>query len=320
MTRETLEKYQVFIYLTFIACGLLIGSLFPSHIGFLESALWPILAILLYTTFTQVPLTHLRKAFTDTRFMSAAVIGNFVVLPLIVWCLMALGPGNPAVQLGILLVLLVPCTDWFITFTHLGGGDTRRAIAFTPVSLLLQLLLLPVYLWLFLGAEITTSLVQNELIAAFFGLIVLPLLAALITERWLEGKQHPQSILSFLAWFPVPMLALVVFSVAAAQVRVVLDSVDLLAHLLLIFVAFLLIAGLLSRVLARIFRLPPTQGRVLAFSLGSRNSFVVLPLALSLPSSFELTVVVVVFQSLVELFGMTAYLWWIPKKLYPLAR
>ncbi|MBA4151514.1 MAG: bile acid:sodium symporter, partial [Acinetobacter sp.] len=183
MAKATLEKYQVFIYLSFIACGLLLGSLLPSHVGFLELMLWPLLGLLMYTTFTQVPLTHLRTAFTDTRFITAAVVGNFIVLPLVVWGLMHLGPSHPAAQLGILLVLLLPCTDWFITFTHLGGGDTRHAIAFTPISLLLQLLLLPVYLWLFMGAEVTIGLLQKELIAAFLGLIVLPLLAAFITEK-----------------------------------------------------------------------------------------------------------------------------------------
>ncbi len=61
----------------------------------------------------------------------------------------------------------------------------------------------------------------------------------------------------------------------------------------------------------------PSQGRVLVFSLGTRNSFVVLPLAIALPSSFDLAVVAIVFQSLVELFGMVAYLWWVPKRLFP---
>lgn len=317
LTKATLEKYQVFIYLIFIACGLLLGSLLPSSLGFLELLLWPLLGLLMYTTFTQVPLTHLRSAFADMRFTTAAVVGNFMVLPLIIWGLLQLGPSHPAVQLGIVLVLLLPCTDWFITFSHLGGGDTRYAIAFTPISLLLQLLLLPVYLWLFLGAEIATDLLQKELIAAFLGLIVLPLLAALSTEKWVDKKQSRQQLLSFFAWFPVPLLALVVFSVAAAQVGLVFESVSVLAHLLLIFSVFLLTAGLLSRVLTRVFQLPKRQGRVLAFSLGSRNSFVVLPLALALPTSMELAVVVIVFQSLVELIGLAAYLWWVPQRLHP---
>ena len=319
MKRETLEKYQVFIYLTGIFLGLLVGVKFPEQSQILEWVLWPLLGILLYTTFTQVPLAHLREAFSDSRFMLAAVIGNFVVLPLIAWGLMSIGPNLPAVKLGILLVLLVPCTDWFITFTHLGGGDTKRAIAFSPVSLLLQLILLPVYIWFFLGSEITTSVMQRELILAFFGLIVLPLVAAFVTEKWAEKREGREATLNAFGWLPVPLLALVVFSIAAAQVNVVIESLGVLPSLFAVFFAFLLIAGFLSIVLSKIFSLPTDQGRVLAFSLGSRNSFVVLPLAISLPSSFELTVVVIVFQSLVELFGMAAYIWWVPKKLYPSA-
>ncbi|MEX0995367.1 MAG: hypothetical protein WD599_07535, partial [Balneolaceae bacterium] len=57
-------------------------------------------------------------------------------------------------------------------------------------------------------------------------------------------------------------------------------------------------------------------GRVLAFSFGSRNSFVVLPLALALPESFGITVMVVILQSLVELFGMALYVWVIPNVLF----
>lgn len=317
MRRETLEKYQVVIYLLGITLGLAVGVVFPDQSGILELALWPVLGVLLYTTFTQIPMSHVREAFASSRFMGAAVIGNFVILPLIVWGLMTVAPDMPAIQLGILLVLLVPCTDWFITFTHLGGGDTKYAIAFSPVSLLLQLLLLPVYIWLFLGSEITTSVLQRELIMAFFGLIIFPLIAAFLTEKWVEKQKERQSILNVLSWFPVPLLAMVVFSIAAAQVNVVVSSLSMLPGLFLIFSAFLLIAGFLSVAISKIFLLPLRQGRVLAFSLGSRNSFVVLPLALSLPSSFELTVVVIVFQSLVELFGMAIYIWWVPKKLYP---
>lgn len=317
MKRETLEKYQVFFYLAGIVLGLLVGVKFPELSQVLERAVWPLLGMLLYTTFTQVPLAHLREAFSGSRFMLAAVIGNFVVLPLIVWGLMAVGPNLPAVKLGILLVLLVPCTDWFITFTHLGGGDTKRAIAFAPVSLLLQLFLLPVYIWLFLDSEITSSMVQQELVFAFSGLIILPLVAAFITEKWVEKREGRETILNAFGWLPVPLLALVVFSIVGTQVNVVIDSLSMLPGLFAIFFAFLLIAALLSVMLSKIFSLPTNQGRVLAFSLGSRNSLVVLPLALSLPPSFELTVVVIVFQSLVELFGMAAYIWWIPNKLYP---
>jgi len=44
---------------------------------------------------------------------------------------------------------------------------------------------------------------------------------------------------------------------------------------------------------------------------------VVLPLALSMPEAWAAAVVVIVVQSLVELFGMMLYLRWVPSRLLP---
>jgi ACR3 family arsenite efflux pump ArsB len=192
-------------------------------------------------------------------------------------------------------------------------------MAFTPASLLLQIVLLPVYLWIFFGDDLALTFARGEMLLAFFGLILAPLFAAFLTERWVEKNNGRSSVLEQLAWFPVPLLAVVVLIIAATQVRVVMGSIGILGHLLLVFAAFLLLAGLIARLLARQFGLPPSQGRVLAFSLGTRNSFVVLPLALALPPSYELAIVAIVFQSLVELFGMAVYLWWVPHRLFPLS-
>jgi arsenite transporter len=317
LKRQVLEKYQILVYLAAIACGLTVGIFMPGRTGALEAVLWPVLALLLYSTFTQVPLVHLRQVISDTRFVKSAVIGNFMLVPVLVWILLQFLPSNPAIRLGVLLVLLVPCTDWFITFTHLGGGDTKHAIAFSPISLLLQIVLLPFYLWLFIGETFAVTVARREMVAAFVGLIVLPLLGAFVTEKWLERAARRVKLLDFLAWLPVPLLGLVVFIIAATQVNLVTASLGILGHLLLAFVGYLVVAALLARVLAQIFGLPTLQGRGLAFSLGTRNSFVVLPLALALPPSYDLAVVAIVFQSLVELLGMVVYLWWVPTILFP---
>jgi arsenite transporter len=317
MTRQALEKNQLFIYLAAIASGLVIGLNSPGAGAVLEVALWPVLGFLLYTTFTQVPLRHLRDAFVQPRFLVAATLGNFGVMPLLVWALTLLAPDDPAIRLGMLMVLLVPCTDWFITFTHLGGGDTRRAIAFAPVSLLLQIVLLPVYLWLFFGAGFAEVFARSEMLMAFAGLILAPLFAAFMTEKWGEGGLHRSSLPDRIGWLPVPLLAIVVFIIAASKVNLVTGSASMLSHLLVVFVSFLVVAGVAAKVVALFLRLPAEQGRALAFSFGTRNSFFVLPFALALPPEFEIAVVVIVFQSLVELIGMAAYLWWIPKRLFP---
>ncbi|MDP1755913.1 MAG: arsenic resistance protein, partial [Pseudohongiella sp.] len=150
MNRLTLERHQVWVYLTAIISGLFLGTAQPALTKHFETLLWPTLALLLYTTFLQVPLLHVRDAFRDRRFVLAILLGNFVLIPLLVWLALLWLPDDPALQLGVLLVLLVPCTDWFITFTQLGRGDAARAMAVTPLNLMLQLILLPFFLWLML--------------------------------------------------------------------------------------------------------------------------------------------------------------------------
>ena len=314
MLRITLERQQVWIYIVAIFCGLLIRHQWPAIAPFLEKLLWPVLIVLLYTTFVQVPLLHLRDAFRDRRFISAALLGNFVLLPLLVWGLIQFLPDQPALRLGVLLVLLVPCTDWFITFTQLGRGSSAHALALAPVILLLQIVLLPGYLWWMSDADLSLQGMPQSLLAALL-IILIPLIGAAISERWMEAKPARLIWREGLAWWPVPLLALVILLITASQAASIQQVFSQLPLLVLVFVVFLLAAGWLAKGLSQLFKLPVEQGRTLAFSFGTRNSFVVLPVALALPAGWELVAMVVVLQSLVELLGMLFYLWWVPKRL-----
>lgn len=317
MDRLSLERRQVWVYLAAIVGGLWLGTLAPGVGPRFEALLWPVLAVLLYATFVQVPLLHLRDAFRDGRFVLAILLGNFVLIPLLVWLALQWLPDDPALRLGVLLVLLAPCTDWFITFAQLGRGNTARAIAITPINLLSQLALLPIYLWLMLPAgDFRAALRTEEMLPAALFLVGSPLVAAAFTERWIEARTERAIWRERLGWWQVPLLAVVVFLIAGAQVGTVRDAGPVLLSVLPVFIGFLLIAALLARGITGWLRLPLDAGRTLAFSLGTRNSFVVLPFALALPAGWETTVVVIVFQSLVELLGMVFYLWWLPRHVF----
>ncbi|MCH8533396.1 MAG: arsenic resistance protein [Saccharospirillum sp.] len=315
--RERLEKHQVWLYLAVVLVGLVIGRGYPGVSASLELGLWPVIGLLLYVTFVQIPLVRLLDAFKDGRFLGALLLGNFVIMPALVWFLVSVIPLSDPMMLGVLLVLLVPCTDWFIAFTHLGRGDTARAIIASPLLLLMQILALPLYLWLVMGEQLASLDIAEQLLPAFLSLIVLPLLLAWLTE-WLSTKRRSAKskrlnrLVQGLSWWPVPLLALVLFMVAASQSNLVLEAGPVLWRVLVLFVLFLAAAAFVGRWLTQAFGLEASTGRTLVFSLGTRNSFVVLPLALALPDVWAMAVVVVVFQSLVELFGMMAYLKWVP--------
>lgn len=315
LSRETLERYQVWLYLLAVVLGLATGTVVDGPGQVTEVAVWPVLAVLLYATFTQMPLAAIPAAFADARFLGTALVGNFVLIPLVVWGLIQPVADDQALRLGLLLVLLVPCTDWFITFTQLGRGDAARATAFTPISLVLQLLLLPLYLWLLADLDLSTVFAPADVWPAFLVLLA-PLALAVLTSTWARTSPRRQAAVDRLGWGPVPLLAVVLFLVAAGNVTEVRENLHLLPVVAAVAVAFLVAALALARLLAVTAGLPADQGRALTFSLGTRNSFIVLPFALSLPPGWEVVAIVVVMQSLVELFGMVFYLWFVPRILF----
>ncbi|MFN3847447.1 MAG: arsenic resistance protein [Paracoccaceae bacterium] len=314
MTRAALERHQVWIYLGAIAAGLGLGAVLGDRAAVFEVALWPILGLLLFTTFTQVPLVHLAEGFRDRRFMAAILSGNFLFIPVLVWGLIWFLPDDPAVRLGVLMVLLVPCTDWFITFTHLAGGDTGRAIAVTPVNLLVQLALLPVFLWLFMGQSFLEIFAAGPIAMVFVTLILLPLAGAWVLERWSQQLRGRETAIAALGWAPVPLLAVVVFLIATSQVQTVLAALPVLGAVTGVFVAFLVLSVAFGLWMGARWHFDEPETRAIALSFGTRNSFVVLPLSLSLAPEWQAATVVIVFQSVVELFGVLVLLWVLPRR------
>ena len=203
----------------------------------------------------------------------------------------------------------------FITFSQLGGGNVPRAIAVTPINLLLQLALLPLYLWLMLDQGVALELRVIDLWPALL-VVLIPLVLAALSERWIEARAGRDVWRERLAWWPVPLLTLVVFLIAGAQAEAVRAALRELLIVIPVFVLFLLAVPYIAKLLARLMVLPSDHARTLAFSLGTRNSFVVLPFALALPAGWEVAAMVIVLQSVIELFGMVFYLWWIPRRLF----
>ncbi|WP_106847792.1 arsenic resistance protein [Blastococcus sp. Marseille-P5729] len=316
MSKQGLERNQFWCYLAGLAAGLLVGLTTPGAANVLELAVWPLLAALLYATFLQISLRSIPAAFRDRRFIRTALIGNFGIMPLIVWLITRVVPDDDALRLGLLLVLLVPCTDWFITFTHLAGGDAARATALTPVSLVVQLALLPIYLWLMADAELSGVLSAAQIWPAVL-VVLCPLALAALTEVWTARAARRARLARAAAWWPVPLLALVIFAVAAGHADEVVAAAAVLPVVVAAAGGYLVMSLIVSCLLSRAVRLPSPQARTLAFALGTRNSFVVLPVALSLPAGWELTAVVIVMQSLVELLGMIGWLRLVPRVLRP---
>ena len=280
----------------------------------------PVLALLLLATFLAVPFAALGAGLRDGRFLGALLVLNFVVVPAVVFGLSRFVAHDDALLVGVLLVLLAPCVDYVIAFTALAGGTAERLLAAAPLLMLVQLVALPVLLRAFAGPEAVAAVDAGPFVRALVVLILLPLaLAALLQWGAVRGRGGVRDtaagvVRGFTAAM-VPLMVVTLFTVVASQIRGVGERLPALAAVVPPFAAFTAVMVALGVVAARWARLDVPAGRALVFSGVTRNSLVVLPLALALPASLDPAPLVVVTQTLVELGVMVSLVRLVPRLL-----
>lgn len=306
------ERHQVALYVGSIGLAVIVGLIWPDIAGPLETLINPVLALLLYATFLGIPFTRLGAVLRDWNFLRSTLLLNFVLAPVVVFGLSRFVAHDQALLAGVLLVLLCPCVDYVMVFTGLAGGAHDRLLAASPVFMLVQMLLLPVYLWLMAGAAVVSVVEIGPFVEAFILLIVLPLGAAILTQ--LAARTRVVRILeagSMAAMVPLMMLTLAV--VVASQIAGVGAQLAALLVVIPLFVAFVLIMFALGQWVGRRGGYDVAARRALVFSGVTRNSLVILPLALALPAAMDLAPLVVVTQTLVELLVMVTMVRVVPR-------
>ena len=322
-----MERRQVPLYLAALAAGALVGWLASPVAPALAVTITPVLGLLLFATFLGIPLGNLGRSVRDLRFLGTVLTVNFVIAPVLVFALSRFVVADLAMLLGVLLVLLTPCVDYVIVFTGLAGGARDRLLAATPLLMLLQIVLLPLYLLLFAGPQTIGLIEIGPFVEAFLLLIVLPLAAAAVVQtvsRRAGSRRDPRGAAAGRAAFAieatmqalmVPLMMLTLAVVVGSQIAAVGAQATALLALIPIYVVFLAIMVAVGIGAARLARLDVPAGRALVFSGATRNSLVVLPLALALPPALALAPLAVVTQTLVELVGMVILVRVLPRLL-----
>lgn len=310
---EWMERYQVVLYIGGLVLGGAVGLLLPAVAHPAESAIYPVLALLLHATFLGIPFIKIGRAFRDWRFLSTILVVNFVLVPAVVWLLSRIVAHDQVLLVGVLFVLLTPCIDYVIVFAGLAGGDKKRLLAAAPLLMLAQMLLLPLYLWLFVGAEFVNSVEFAPFIEAFVLIIALPLAAAALTQfassRSRAGRRWEEIVTGAM----VPLMVLTLIVVVASQIAGVSARLGSLLLVIPVYVVFAVVMVPIGMLASRAARLDVPSQRAIMFSGATRNSLVVLPLVLALPAAFDLAPLVVVTQTLVELVAMVIFVRLIPK-------
>ncbi len=293
-------KLQPLIILSAAIVGLLMGQRTPLgqvSTGYIEV----FLMMLLYILFLSVDLKQLRQGFGNLKYTTVAVAINFLVTPVIAFGLGALFfPDSIQIRMGLLMLLVTPCTDWYLVFTGLGKGNVALNLSILPINLILQIVLMPVYLLLFLGSELQMDV--GSMVQSVVFVLLIPFVASLMTNQIIKGKDCAKDWLGQQSDnLQLLFLCLAVVVMFASESESLFENPSLLLRLfvpLLLF--FTLILGL-GQLVGRVLKFEKPDIVALNFTTLARNSPLSLAIAVAAFPDYPLTALALVIGPLIEL-------------------
>ena len=296
-------KLQALFILFSAALGLALGQFkWFSQNG--DKFIVPFLMLMLTVVFLHVPFKDMRKAFLNFRFSGLSLGINFLWTPLFAWILgsIFLG-GHPDLRVGFLMLLITPCTDWYLVFTQLAGGKTSQAAALLPWHLLLQLLLLPVYLLFFVGKliPIEVGILFKSITLVLITPFALSILIRKVTYVFKSEDWFEKDFLTFILPAQSIFLCFAIIAMFSSQGEAILanpKSTLLLVSPLLTFYLFNLF---FSVNVCRIAKIEKSASIGFSFAVLARNSPLALAIAVSAFPENPLIALALVIGPLIEL-------------------
>ncbi|WP_235856246.1 arsenic resistance protein [Methanolobus halotolerans] len=259
---------------------------------------------MLFGIFLQVPLSQLRNSFKNWRFASISGSINFIFNPLLAFFLGFLFlRDTPALWIGFIMLMVTPCTDWYLLFTGIARGNVPLSASILPMNLILQLILLPVYLLIF--ADTIATIDPVLLMESVLLILFIPFLMSLISkvtvpaikgEYWLEKKIFPRlDHVQFL------FLNLAIISMFASQGEQLVQSPLILLKLITPVLLFFVIVFVVGQLVGRYLGFSYQDTASLNLTTLARNSPIVLAIALTAFPDEPLIALTLVIGPLIEL-------------------
>lgn len=254
---------------------------------------------MLYGLFLEVPLNDLKDRFKNIKFTSTSLIINFIWTPLFGYFIGSLFlKGNVDVLIGFFMLILTPCTDWYLVFTKLAKGDLTLSLSILPINLILQIILLPVYLILFFSSGNTMDYVQ--LAYSLLIVIVIPFIAAQTTKFLLKDdlKQKATEIFTDLQiWF----LSLAVFCIFASQGELLFTNLNSVVTIFIPLIIFFIVNVIIDLLVSEKINFSYSEYASLTMTTLARNSPLALAIAINSFPGHELISIALVIGPLIEL-------------------
>lgn len=296
-----LEKLQTLIIMGAVGTGLLLGQL-PAASDYAEYVIVPFLLLMLYGLFLTIPLRELTEAFKNIKFLGASTIINFIWTPLLAWGLGAIFlSDHPALWIGFIMLMVTPCTDWYLVFTSIAKGNVPLSTSVLPINLILQVLLLPLYLLLFSGTIETIRMAT--LLESVLLVLLVPFTLAHLTRFLLRGKKKvlDEKFVPFFGRAQIIFLSLAIVAMFASQGSYLLKNLEIIYILIIPILIYFMVNYVLGSVVGKMLRFSYEDGVSLHLTIIARNSPVALAIAVTAFPDQPLIALALVIGPLIEL-------------------
>jgi ACR3 family arsenite efflux pump ArsB len=295
-----LYSHQGALIIIGIGAGLWLGTIHPWFLKYGGFLIKGGLFILLLSMMVTTSFESLRKAARNARFFGTALSMNFVIIPVLAFIIGTLfAKDEPQILLGMVMYLVTPCTDWFLSFTQRARGDEALGMLLLPWNLLLQVLLLPLYILLIVGEGVNIKL--GDFIPTLTLFIFLPFIFSRIVRFLLRWNKQKAKLSKFFLNLQTGSLTLVVLFMFAVTGKEVMARTSLFPKVFVAVAVFLLVVFFLTKAVARAVSLNRGEYVLLNFTASARNSPIALAIALGAFPDQSLTAAVIILAPLVEL-------------------
>ncbi|MDE5415637.1 arsenic resistance protein [Alkalihalobacterium chitinilyticum] len=294
------EKLYSLVIILAVVIGLLLGQLDVVS-GRAEAFIVPLLVAMLYITFLQIPVENIKESIKNKKFTALSLLINFIWVPILAWLLaFAFLSNHPALYIGFIMLMVTPCTDWYLIFTSIAKGNVALSTAILPLNLILQILLLPVYLLLFGG---TTGVVEwSFLLESVLLILLIPFIGALLTKALLRNKQHiKETFFSSISLLPMIFLSLAIVAMFSAHGQLLFNHIDLLWKITIPILCFFVINFMIGQKIGKAMNLCYADRASLSLTTLARNSPIALAIAMTAFPDEPLIALTLVIGPLLEL-------------------
>ncbi|MBQ6099795.1 MAG: arsenic resistance protein [Methanobrevibacter sp.] len=294
---ELIEKLEPIIIFSAVIIGLLFSNinLIAQNTSYLINIF---LCLMLYGLFLEVPLNELKNSFKNVKFSLTSILINFLWTPLFGYFLGSIFfKGQIDLFIGFFMLILTPCTDWYLVFTKLAKGDLNLSLSILPMNLVLQIVLLPIYLIIFFSSGHMMD--YTQLAYSLLIVIIIPFIASLITKMIFKNmKWKIESIFSSLEiWF----LALAVFCIFASQGKLLFENLSSTVTIFIPLIIFFGVNTIIDLLLSEKINFTYHEYASLTMTTLARNSPLALAIAINSFPGHELISIALVIGPLIEL-------------------